>query len=361
MEMTDLAKTRLMSQQVGGTKFSSPKMILDWMGAIQSQDYAMAIWAVGIRTPNSTKTGIEAAIDKGEILRTHLLRPTWHFVSSDDIYWMLELTAPQIKRSSKSRQEDLGLSPALLRKCNHVIEKALRGGNHLNREELILELGKAKIATDQNRASHIFAWAELEGLICSGATKRGKPSYAILEERVQKSKPLDKETALATLAKKYFTSRCPATFQDFVWWSGLSTRDAKQALELAGPEFSAKTINLQTYWFPATYLTSNPNDEKVHLLPAYDEFIISYKDRSAALPLETFNTVVSNNGIFRPVIVVNGQVTGIWTRMIGKDKVLVEAELFEPVSKEIRDHIEGATAQYGRYMEKETELTIKFK
>jgi hypothetical protein len=360
MNITDLAKIRLISQQIAGSKFSNPKNVLDRMGAIQAQDYGMAKWAIGIRLPGSNDAKISAAIDNGEILRTHLLRPTWHFVSNDDIYWILELTARRIKRSFKSRHIQLGLTKTILRKSNSVMEKALKGGNHLTREELIVELGKAKIGTNDNRASHIFAWAELEGLICSGATKRGKQTYALLEERVPKRKPYNKEEALATLAQKYFSSRCPATLQDFVWWSGLTTREARRALETAAPNFIPETISSQTYWFTPSFLFPNANDEELYLLPAFDEFIISYRDRSAALTQETHKKAVSNNGIFRPVIVVNGQVAGIWKRTTDKDKVVLEAEFFEPPNNTISSNVKEAGTQYGHYLDKQIELNIKY-
>jgi hypothetical protein len=177
MNSADIAKMRLISQQIAGTKIKTAKAIVAWMGAMQAQDYAMAKWAIGVRLPNATDQIIETAINNGEILRTHLLRPTWHIVS---------------------------------------IEKALRGGEHLIREDLMAALGKAKIATAENRSSHLLLRAELDGIACSGATKGGKQTYALLAERVPKTKPLTKEEALAKLAKKYFTSHCPAALRDFV-------------------------------------------------------------------------------------------------------------------------------------------------
>jgi hypothetical protein len=334
--------------------------MVGWMGAMQAQDYAMAKWAIGVRLPNSTDRAIETAINSGEVIRTHLLRPTWHLVSVDDIYWMLELTAPHIKASMKSRHKELGLAEIILRKSNTIIGKALRVGNHLTREELIAELGKAKIATDNNRASHLLAWAELNGIVCSGTTKSGKQTYAPLEERVPKTKRLTREEALATLAKKYFTSHCPATLHDFVWWSGLPVSDAKQALEMVKSHFISETIDSQTYWFTNFFSIPKTDKEGVYLLPAFDEFIISYKDRNASLPFENHNMTVSNNGIFRPVIVVNGQVTGIWKRTIKKDKVIVEMEFFKQPDKTTKSLIEKALIHYGHFLEKKTEINHKF-
>ncbi len=231
----------------------------------------------------------------------------------------------------------------------------MRDGKYLTREELITELAKVKIATDQNRASHLFAWAELEGLICSGALKGGKPTYALLEERVPNKKSLAKEEALATLAKTYFSSRSPATFQDFVWWSGLHVKDAKLGLDAVATDFKSESINSQTYLFTKSPRSSRNNFDSVYLLPAFDEFIISYKDRTASLPFETHKKAVSDNGIFRPIIVVNGQVCGIWKRKVKKDKVFMETEFFETPSSTILEQIKTAFHQYGDFIGKETE------
>jgi hypothetical protein len=359
MNLADIANIRLTSQQIAQTEFKTAKDIVGWMGAMQAQDYHMVKWAIGVRLPNSTGKVIEAAINNGEIIRTHVLRPTWHLVSADDIHWMLALTAPQIKASLRSRHKELELSETVLSKSNTIIERALRGGRQLIREELMAELQKAGIATD-NRASHLMLRAELDGIMCSGAIKGGKQTYALLEERVSEKKPFTKEEALANLAKKYFTSHCPATLQDFVWWSGLSASDARHALEMVKSDFISETIDSQTYWLTNFSSIINTKKDVVQLLPAFDEFIISYKDRSASLPFANHNKTVSNNGIFRPVIVVNGQVSGIWKRTIKKDKVIVETDLFAQPDKTTKNLIEKASIQFGGFLEKKTEIHHKF-
>jgi hypothetical protein len=354
----NLASIRLISQQIAATNFKTPKQIVAWMGAMQAQDYAMVKWAIGIRLPNSTEQIIETAIHNGDIIRTHVLRPTWHIVSADDIPWMLALTAPRVKAAMKLRRQELGLSESILAKSNAVLEKALHGGKHCTREELVAELAKAKIATDENRASHLFAWAELDGILCSGGTQAGKPTYALLEERVPKTKALTREEALAKLAQKYFASHAPASLQDFVWWSGLSVSDAKHGLEMVKSGFVSESIDSKTYWLPNSFSMPKKDHETVYLLPAFDEFLISYRDRSAALPFENHTKTVSSNGIFRPMVVVNGQVTGIWKRTIKKDKVLVETELFTPLNPTTQSLIAKAAIGYGRFLEKKVEIKL---
>ncbi|MDP4208282.1 MAG: winged helix DNA-binding domain-containing protein [Bacteroidota bacterium] len=356
MNLSNISNLRLINQQIAESKFKTAKDVVGWMGAMQAQDYAMSKWAIGIRLPNSTDTIIESAIDNGEIIRTHLLRPTWHFVSSDDIYWMLDLTAPQIKTITKSRNKDLGLTETVFKQSNSIIEKVLRDGNHLTREELVAEFVKAGIPVDNNRASHLLLRAEIEGLLCSGKTKANKQTYALLPERVVKTRNLTRDEALAELARKYFISHCPATLQDFVWWSGLSVSKAKQAMETIKSGFISETINDKTYWFTNSFSISGSDKDKIHLLPAYDEFIISYRDRTPSLPFEFHKKAVSNNGLFWPTIVINGQVTGIWKRTIKKDKVLLETNFFDPQNNAAKNGILKAFSPFGMFINKEIEI-----
>jgi len=357
MNFNDIVNIRLANQQIIRKDFNTPKDIVHWIGAMQAQDYHMAKWAIGVRLPTSTDKLVEKFIDYGEIIRTHVLRPTWHFVSSEDIYWMLALTAPRVKATMKSRHRQLEINAEVVSKSNSVIEKALLQGKHLTREELIAELEKAKIAIGDNRAAHLLMLAELDGLICSGAPQGKKHTYALLEERVPYKNTFTKDEALAKLAQKYFASHGPATLEDFVWWSGLSVKEARHALEMTKSDFIAEVCNAKTYWLTHAYSISQNEKESVHLLPSFDEFIISYKDRSAILTFEDHRKAVSNNGIFWPIIVINGQITGIWKRNIKKDKILVETEFFKPLPNETKHSIAQKATAFGNFLGKKTEIS----
>jgi hypothetical protein len=359
METEQIGNIRLINQQILEPKFKTPKDIVGWMGAMQAQDYNMAKWALGVRLPGSTEQVIQSAIDKGEILRTHLLRPTWHFVSADDIHWMLELSAPQIKALFKSRHRNLELSAAVLKKSDVILEKALSAGKHLTREELVSQLKGSKIATDDNRAAHLLMNAELDGLICSGTSENNKTTYALLEERVPKPKSLSREEALGRLADRYFLSHGPATLRDFSWWSGLSLTDARKGLESVKSKFISETNGSDTYWLGETNSLAANKTQSVFLLPAFDEFIISYKNRSASLLLENHGKAISNNGIFWPVVVVNGKVVGLWKRVIKKERVLIELDFFQRHNKSIQQQIKKAAAVYGNFLQKEPEVIFK--
>ncbi|HLF65370.1 MAG TPA: winged helix DNA-binding domain-containing protein, partial [Saprospiraceae bacterium] len=247
MNLTDISLLRLLNQQIAAPHFTRAKDLVTWMGAIQAQDYPMSKWAIGLRTLKASNQSVETALDKGEILRTHVLRPTWHIVPSEDIRWMLELTAPNILTSMRSRHKQLGLTTAMVNKSNTIIEKALKGGNHSTREELVKLLEKADIKNEDNRASHLFALAELECLICSGTSKENKRTFALLSERAPKATSMHKEEALATLARRYFQSHAPANLNDFVWWSGLSITDAKHSIEAIKSELHSEIVEGKQY------------------------------------------------------------------------------------------------------------------
>jgi hypothetical protein len=358
MVFDEISGLRLINQHLFHPRLKSVKDLVETMGALQAQDFNMSRWAVGVRVSSATNKIIEKAFNNAEIIRTHLLRPTWHIVSSKDIYWLLELTAPQIKASLRSRHKGLEITQQVIKKSRKIIENCLRGENHLTREELISNLENSKIKTRNNRASHIFLMLELDGLICSGIIKGKKQTYALLEERVPAKKILYRDEALAELAKKYFTSHGPATLYDFAWWSGLSMRDSGHALEMVKENFISASVNSKTYWFKDEFNFNKKMNNDIFLLPAYDEFIISYKDRSAVIAQENFSKAVSNNGMFRPVIVYKGNVIGLWKSIREKDNILIEATLFKSHSKLVDRLIKKTSFLFEDFWGKPVEVTF---
>lgn len=356
MTQKNISNSRLISQGIVDPISDSPKEIVNRMGALQAQDFNMAKWAIGLRLRNPTEQKIDSAIDSAEIIRTHVLRPTWHFISSDDIYWMLDLTASRILSSMKGRNKQLELSSNVFKKVNKIIEKILTGNKSLPRRELVNEINKAKIKTDNNRLSHILLNAELEGLICSGKMKDNQTTYALLNERVEKPKPIKKEEGLYKLSTKYFQSHFPATLQDFCWWSGLSFSNAKQALELIKDHFICEKLHEQEYWLPNSFVLKKTYKESAFLLPAFDEFLISYKDRSAAILHEHQRKAFSNNGIFWPTIVIDGQVKGLWKREIKRETVVIEPDLFDKKNDKDKELIKEAAENFGSFLNKKTEV-----
>ncbi|QJW90908.1 winged helix DNA-binding domain-containing protein [Spirosoma taeanense] len=361
---TQVATQRLISQQLVNASCPSAARVVQWMGAMQAQDYDMARWAIGIRLPGSTETLVEDALDRGDILRTHLLRPTWHFVAATDIHWLLALTAPQVKKCMTSMNRKLELDERVFRKSNAVIEKALEGHTYLTREELMTRLQEVGIQTDGIRSAHIMMNAELDGVVCNGPRReydrrgydrreydrRAKQfTYALLPERVPIRQSLSREEALAELARRYFTSHGPATLKDFAWWSGLNATDVKQAIEGAKPYLHSMPADTQTYWLGATFAGPESVSEQIHFLPAFDEFMVSYCDRTASLQPEFARQTNTGNGIFYPIIVVNGQVVGVWKRTVKPKELAMALTFFYPLPDDLTERIREKANLYATY------------
>jgi hypothetical protein len=356
----EISLARMVNQQIGSSAFSSPARLVQYMGAIQAQDFPMARWGVGARLKEPDEAGVSDTFDKGEILRTHLLRPTWHLVHREDIRWMLDLTAPRIRATARSRWKQLGLDPDTFRKCNSIIEALLGDQNYKTREEILTEVGKHIPVMDQ-RGAHILLQAELEGIICSGPARKAKQTYALLQERVPEFPFLTKEESLAKLAERYFTSHGPATLMDFVWWSGLTVSDARKGLETAMPGLVNLNVLGNIYWVnPSTGPVQRSKDaDSVFLLPAYDEFLISYKDRTPSIAHPDQKHAFSNNGIFRPVVVVNGVVSGIWRRTFRNGTVMLEVVFFNTPSEAVRDALLTEANRFGCFLNMKSEVIIR--
>jgi Winged helix DNA-binding domain len=268
---------------------------------------------------------------------------------------MLALTAPHIKVSMSSMNKQLELDASIFNKCNDIIEKTLANGNHLTREEIMAQIAESGIMVSPQRASHLMMFAELEGIVCNGIMKNKQHTYSLLSEKILKKRLVfSREEALATLAKRFFVSHGPATLQDFSWWSGLPMGDVRKGLESIKNELISETFDNQTYWFSPD--TKSTEKESVYFLPSFDEFMISYKDRSASIEAHLKAQVMTSNGIFKPIIVVNGKVVGIWKRTIRKDKLLIEPQFFYSDKKLNKDEMMKATEKLGKFWDLEIEI-----
>lgn len=331
MNSQQIAQQRLHQQQLLHSRFTQPAALVRWMGCMQAQDYAGAKWAIGNRIKGSTDASIEKDFNEGKILRTHVLRPTWHFVAPEDIRWMLQLTAPKIKAFNKRLHEKLGITDKDLKRSNAIITNALSDHQFLTRTALLPLLAKARINTDDIRLGFLLMDAELEGLICSGPRQGKQFTYALLSERVPAAPLPDREEAITRLTLCYFSSRGPATLQDFQWWSGLNMADIKKGLHLNREHLTHTVANGNAYWFSAAAHINKRNAPATFLLPCYDEYAVAYKDRSDILPAG--HPAAAGYGIFKPVIVSNGQISGTWSRKESSRHITVTTERMNPGKK----------------------------
>ena len=323
---------RLQNQQLLNPLFCQPKELVSWLGAMQAQNYSMVKWAVGMRLKSATIQTVEEALRKGEILRTHVMRPTWHLVAAEDIRWMLKLFARRIKSANDSfaKGYNLEITDELYAKSYNLLEKILCGNKSLTKQEIAEHFccSGILVEADNHRMTRFMVRAEQEGIVCSGEDKGGKYTYALLEERVPPVPEITKDEALARLARSYFRSHAPAVLQDFIWWSGLPVSEAKQAIYLIESELTAEQWNGQTWYVHEACRTRGKVSGRLHLLPSYDEYLLGYKDRTDVLPKEHYPKAFTNNGLFYPVILHEGQVIGNWSKSAKKGSASIECSWF---------------------------------
>ncbi len=343
MNASFIANLRLNNQLLMGSDLKTPQEVVSWMGAIQAQDFNMAKWALGVRLPLLTNKLVEDALNNGQIVRTHILRPTWHLVAGEDIHWMLGLSAPRLMSIMRGYAKAVNLTEATIEKGCDIIGQSLSQEGHLTRPQLGEALKRKGIElASLHQLTHLMFAAELAGIVCNGEIKNDKQTYYLLEEKIPKTEIFDRNTALERLARKYFTSHAPATLSDFVWWSGLTVTDAKAAMEMIKHDFVIETIDSQPYWINNSFAERKNSDDSLVLLPAWDEFVVSYKNRQHIVLDEHYKKVISINGIFKPVIVKDGQIIGMWKRVKKKGKVIAQLELFDDTDNSTKNLIEKA-------------------
>lgn len=340
---------RLASQQLLQPAFEKPEDLVNWMGAVQAQDYTMAKWALGVRLNNATLKDVEKALRDGKILRTHILRPTWHFISAEDIRWMIQLSGKRIKTAFQSYGKSRNIDYDYYVKSSRLLEKIL-SGKSLTKQEINDEFNKRKLHIDITAMNCLLTVAETEGIICSGIDNGKKATFALLEERVAPAKKLNNDEALARLAKKYFQSHSPASLNDFVWWSGLNISEARKAIDFIKSDMIVETFAGNDFFVHKLYKNQQKADKTLHLLPSFDEYLISYKNRTDVLEKEHHAKAFNNYGTFYPVVEYKGKIVGNWKKISAKGKPDVGFSFFDTKTKIGKKQIDEAKKRYETFL-----------
>ena len=348
----DIARRRLAAQHLTRAPFATVTALVHAQGAVQAQDFGAAKWALGLRCRGATDAAMDVALAEGTILRTHVLRPTWHFVLPADIRWMLRLTAPRIAATMAPYDRQLGLDAAVIRRSNAALARALAGGVQLTRASISTILARSRLPVDTISLAHLLMRAELDEVVCSGPRTAKQFTYALFDERVPPSPELGRDESLAELTRRYFTARGPATPRDFAWWSGLTVADARRGIEAVGEALEASVIDGIAYWAPsAKPAVRQPSSPSAHLLPNYDEYFIGYRDRGAILERAHAARAMGSVALTAHVIEVDGQVVGGWRRTAKKGLVTVELHPVVRLSAAERDAVAIAAERYGAFLE----------
>ncbi len=346
MDNQEITQYRLYNQQIARHKFRKPGEVVSWLGAVQAQDYPQAKWSVGLRLPGAVDSDVEKALADRIIVRTWPMRHTLHFVDIRDVKWMLSLYPDE--KIPKVMLEN-GLTESRVNEGMRLIVRAFEGEDQIQRNELhkFMQKNGSPVFRNNFARAHVIRRAGREGLICYGPVQGKQHTFVLLDEWAKKAKKLSKERALAVLVKRYFTSHGPASIKDFCWWSGLKVSDAMTGLDASSGSLINEDIDGKEYWMPKSMPDPNSIGKSAYLLPGFDEYIISYADRSAFLEKEHVKRVYgATTLIFYPTIVINGKVAGLWKRTMSRGKTTIELKPFTPLNKIEKEMVNEATEKY---------------
>jgi hypothetical protein len=352
MNRADIPALRLINQHLTNPNFKTVEETVQWFGAVQAQDFLGSLWAVGQRMKDGSEEAVEQALIDRKIVRSWPMRGTLHFVHAKDLRWMLKLLTPRVFKRAASRYRELELTDELFKKSEIIFVQALLGGKQKTREELFALLEKNNISPDDQRGIHILCHLAMEGLLCFGARSGKQFTFTLLDEWIPAGKAFNPDNALAEITKRYFISHGPATIQDFVWWSGLTVADAKKGIDMVQTYLTRVVIDEHTYWFAHSKKVESAT-RRAWLLPAYDEYTVAYKDRSAII--ESNHFIQAGNGL-RPTIVMNGQIIGTWQRELKKHQVIIKPHFFQTSKESEYADFYNASAAYGKFLGRDIDL-----
>lgn len=327
------------------------------MLAMQAQDLESALWSVGLRAPGVRRKDVVQALAAGTIVRSWPLRGTLHITAAEDLPWLLSTLSSRMVDATAKRREALGLDDRALGRARDIAIEHLSGGRALSREDMLAAFVKGGVAVDSHRGYHLLFNLSLTGTLCFGPPGPKEQTFVLLSEWVKKPRRLDRDEALGEIARRYFESHGPATLSDLVGWARITAADAKRGVAIAGKSVVPVALD------GATYLMGAPRREivapaasnaksSVLALPGFDEYVLGYKNRDAVLDRAFAERIVpGGNGVFRPTIVVSGQVRGVWRRTKLARTVAITCEGFTQLSRETLRGFARAAEAYGSFLE----------
>ncbi len=360
----DIVRSRLVTQRLAGEPAADPAEAVRWLGAVQAQEFAEAKWSLAERTHNATDATVETAFAEGDIIRTHLLRPTWHFVARDDVRWLLRLTRPRVHALNRYWYSKVGLTAEDFTRGHAALARALDDGRPRTRTEVAEHLGTAGVDATGMRLALLLMHAELEEVICSGPRRGKQHTYALLDHRVP-THALDgrpREAAVTELVLRYFRSHGPATVNDFTHWSSLTVADTRTALDRLGDQLEVQTRDGTPWYASPPSSTEHPAPGAregtrtaggAYLIPMYDETIVAYQDLRVVLAHPA-----PRPDLLERAIVIDGRTHGTWKRRLTARTVTVEATLFADLTTPQRAALDAAVHRFGDSLGLEAHLTL---
>lgn len=342
-------RSRAAHLRVAGPAFTSPEDVVGHFGCVQSQDFGMATWAIGRRVDGLTVQDIEADFAAGRILRTHIMRPTWHFVLPEDLGWIMRLTAHRVHRLMTTFNKTIDLAQAEMDTAAGIIVEELGSGQPQTRAQLAERLAQSGIEAQGPRLAHLFINAELERLICNGPMIGKQHSYVLAPAAVRDAPILTEDESLARLARTYVRGHGPSQPADLAWWSSLTLTQCRRAIDLAG--LRPISVGGEDFWTDDTTLEVEP--PVAALISPFDESVSYVRKPFDPIRFPGINPDLARGG---GLLFTAGTICGTFSRRIKARSVGIDVTAFGRLTKAEHAAIEADSARLGGFLGLEPEL-----
>ena len=357
MQDLDIARWRLRSQHLVSPYAVSAREAVGSLLAVQAENPGQADWAVAARTSDPDQADLATLLDEGTVLRTHVLRPTWHFVRADDAGWLLDLTGPRVRRvTGQQLRNTYGLDERSIDQAVTAVMEALASRGQLTRRQLAGELRDRGIPGSGQVLMILLAHAELDGLICSGKIVDGEHTYALMGERVPAPRRLGRIEALAELALRYFAGHGPATERDLAYWATLPLTDVRIGLQQVRDRLDSFQHDGRTFWHAPGDAPGGPQEPAAHLLQILDETYRGYQD--SRWVLDAAGDVPRTRESAAGMALVDAQLIAAMRRTVARDHVRFDLLPFRPLTPPEIEALDRAARRYGAYLRLKARITL---
>ena len=345
-----IARDRAAAQRLSAPAAMTPAALVAWLGAVQSQEYPFGTWSIAQRIAKK-QVDVEAAVADGSILRTHVLRPTWHFVARDDLRWMQALTAQRTLAQMRYNDRRNGVDEALVTRGLKTIATAIERRGHLTRREIADALVRAGIRTNAWLVGQLVIHAELHAITCSGAPRLKQQTYALVDERAPRRSTMTRDEALAALADRYFRSHGPATARDYQWWSGLKAADAARSIDILGRGVERVPGGDRTYLRSTQRPAARSARAAAQVIQTYDEIVVAYTESRDVVDVGGAVRAGGKSGsaLLTRGVVLDGQIVARWTFAPGVRSRAIALEPLRRLSSAERAAVADAAARFERF------------
>jgi hypothetical protein len=346
MDRQRVLRRRLATQHLTSAPLPTAADVVRLLTCVQSQERDHSFFALAQRSRATTYAPVRAEHDAGAFVRTHILRPTWHYVAPEDLRWILAVTSPRVEQRERPYLLKFGYEERTIGRAFEVIAEALQGRNALTRKEIGDHLSRAGLLGAGEGLGHLLLVAELRGLVCGGPVKGVEHTYGLVDELVPPTRERGREKALAELARRFFAGHGPASVKDLTRWASLTVADAKQGLAALDSTLERVEVDGVPHWFDPSLPARTTRGDVAHLLTTYDEVMLTY-------PAVTFPFapgVPEPDGFpWYTAVLVDETRVGTWRRTLGRDRVVVETLLAPGTTPQQRALVDDAVERLGAF------------